>query len=95
MRLAAFLLAAAMAGSTTGPGEFSGKHAKNGGIDRVERLGVMRLTELPVEYQCKRPQVRWCADQGRGVNCKCVYVREAGGPPVRMVQTLRNRSPVR
>ncbi len=95
MRLAAFLLVAAMAGCTTGPGEFSGRHAKNGGIDRVERLGVMTLTESPVEFQCKARQVRWCADQGRGVNCKCVYVQAAEGRLVRMVQALRNQSPVR
>ncbi len=84
-----------MAGCTTGTGEFSGMHVKNGGIDRLERLGGMTFTESPVEFQCKTHQVRWCADQGRGVNCKCVYVQKAEGRLVRMVQTLHTRSPVR
>lgn len=81
-----------MAGCTTWPGEFSGKHAKNGGLHRVERLGVMTRTESPVEFQCKTRQVRWCSDQGRGMNCKCVYIREAEGRLVRMAQFLSRDS---
>lgn len=90
MMLSMFLLAGC-AGSQT---DLAGKHGKNGGPVRVERLGIMTTSELPADGQCRAREVRWCSSRGRGVNCQCVLVQEAKDRVRRLATQMRNRANV-
>jgi hypothetical protein len=92
VRLAAAILVLVVTGCANDRSSLAGRHTKNGGLERVERLGVMTTSELPAEHQCSTRQIRWCSDRGGAINCKCVYVREAEDRVRRMARELRNQS---
>ena len=92
MRTAVVIMILALAGCGTGQSGFSGKHAKNGGPERVERLGVLTTSELPAERQCGAKQVRWCADRGDGAACACIPVQQATDRVRRLARQLQQQS---
>lgn len=56
---------------------FSGAHQKNGGPVRMERLGAMTFTDVPLATVCPARQVSWCTERLGRLDCACVDVREA------------------
>ena len=55
----------------------SGKHSKNAGLVRYERLGVLTETTLPEEMVCRSNQVKWCSSNNDPGRCRCMTVHDA------------------
>ncbi|MDH3987530.1 MAG: hypothetical protein OEV34_00280, partial [Gammaproteobacteria bacterium] len=58
-------------------GGISGKHSKNAGPVRYERLGVLTETTLPEEMACHSSQVKWCSSNTNPESCRCMTVHDA------------------
>lgn len=92
MRTAVVIMVVALAGCGTGQSGFSGKHSKNGGPLRVERLGVVTTSELPAERQCGARAVRWCSDRGDRAACACIPVQQAKDRVRRLARQMQQQS---
>jgi len=81
-----------VAGCASDRGNLAGRHGKNGGPERVERLGAITMSELPAARQCSTRQVSWCVDRGSSLQCRCVFLRTAEDRIRRMARELRQQS---
>ena len=69
-------------------GGISGKHSKNAGLVRYERLGVLTETTLPEEMVCHSSQVKWCSSNAGPASCRCMTVHDAERRVRRMAKRM-------
>ena len=78
MRWVAILVVLAMAGCVSnGTGVPLGKHAKNGGPVRVERMGTMMTLAANKSATCHSEQVLLCRGEAEEGDCRCLFIRDA------------------
>lgn len=87
MKIAVIILTLILSGCASG---LAGKQAKNGGPERVERLGMM--TSSARSEMCSDKQVRWCARRGRVANCQCILVQDAKQRVRQLAEQMRRQA---